>query len=201
MNTPARIESLQPSDRDDVTALLDVARRSARAAVSAEWQAVDLRDRSVLSAWSAARETQALNAEREVWQTLLSGAVTGRCQHGASSGNCPIGSCSYRIEKPSNDRYATAELRRSVLERDGSRCQYCGREVEDTLPDDHPAKAKFDHVIPFDKGGRTRVDNLVTACGACNTANGTSNAIRDSQGKVVGFVGNEEPWVKLDLEL
>jgi hypothetical protein len=34
-----------------------------------------------------------------------------------------------------------------------------------------PAKANVDHMIPWPEG-RTRLDNLVTACGACNKAKG-----------------------------
>lgn len=50
-------------------------------------------------------------------------------------------------------------LRQQVFERDGYVCQYCGRPVA------HP---HCDHVFPLSRGGRSTLDNLVTACPACN---------------------------------
>jgi len=51
--------------------------------------------------------------------------------------------------------------RRSILLRDGYRCQYCGEEFP-------AAELTFDHVIPRAAGGRTEWDNILTACVACN---------------------------------
>ena len=50
-------------------------------------------------------------------------------------------------------------LRKAVFERDGYRCQYCGKIVE---------SPQCDHVFPFSRGGRSTMDNLVTACPRCN---------------------------------
>jgi 5-methylcytosine-specific restriction endonuclease McrA len=51
--------------------------------------------------------------------------------------------------------------RRSILLRDGYRCQYCGNEF--------PApELTFDHVVPRAAGGRTEWDNILTACVDCN---------------------------------
>jgi len=55
-----------------------------------------------------------------------------------------------------------AGLRFDVLTRDGFRCRYCGVSVADG------AVLHVDHVIPRSKGGTDRMDNLVTACFACN---------------------------------
>lgn len=52
--------------------------------------------------------------------------------------------------------------RKNVYDRDKGRCQYCNKKV--TL-----LEMTFDHVIPKDQGGRTRWDNIVTACEKCNT--------------------------------
>ena len=51
------------------------------------------------------------------------------------------------------------ELRRQVFRRDDYTCRYCGKHAEDP---------HCDHVIPLCKGGKTELDNLVTACPACN---------------------------------
>lgn len=61
-----------------------------------------------------------------------------------------------------NNRNVTLRLRFEVLERDGFRCQYCGREPKDG------AKLAIDHIIPFSKGGRTTIINLITSCFECN---------------------------------
>jgi phage FluMu protein Com len=53
-------------------------------------------------------------------------------------------------------------LRFDVFRRDGFRCRYCGRSVEDG------AILHADHVIPESKGGPTTLENLVTACQECN---------------------------------
>jgi 5-methylcytosine-specific restriction endonuclease McrA len=64
--------------------------------------------------------------------------------------------------------YAT-ELREFVLERDGRKCQYCGK-------DDAPLN--LDHVEPKSKGGSDRPSNLVLACIPCNQNKG-SRDIKD----------------------
>lgn len=52
-------------------------------------------------------------------------------------------------------------VRRAVLERDGERCVYCG-----TI--DGPFH--LDHRLPWSRGGRDTVENLVVACEPCNRA-------------------------------
>lgn len=55
--------------------------------------------------------------------------------------------------------------RRTVMARDHYTCQYCGVQ---------PGKASLtlDHVLPRSRGGETRWDNVVTACGPCNRRKG-----------------------------
>jgi 5-methylcytosine-specific restriction endonuclease McrA len=52
--------------------------------------------------------------------------------------------------------------RRTLFERDGYCCQYCGRECEDH-------ELNMDHVIPRHHGGRTTWENIVTSCITCNS--------------------------------
>jgi 5-methylcytosine-specific restriction endonuclease McrA len=52
--------------------------------------------------------------------------------------------------------------RREVFRRDGQFCQYCGSAKNLTI----------DHVIPRSKGGSHTWDNVVTACGTCNSRKG-----------------------------
>jgi 5-methylcytosine-specific restriction endonuclease McrA len=53
------------------------------------------------------------------------------------------------------------ELRRPVFLRDNFRCVYCGRAFSESV-------LSSDHFILLRAGGMTTIDNLVTACSACN---------------------------------
>jgi hypothetical protein len=58
---------------------------------------------------------------------------------------------------------ATAAQRRKILARAKWRCEYC-RTPEPFVPDPFAVE----HIIPSSKGGKTRLDNLASACLACN---------------------------------
>ncbi len=51
--------------------------------------------------------------------------------------------------------------RRTVFDRDGHRCQYCGRQAEN-----------LDHVVPRSQGGEHSWLNVVAACHRCNSKKG-----------------------------
>ena len=53
--------------------------------------------------------------------------------------------------------------KREILRRDGYRCQYCGREMN---------QLTLDHVVPRHRGGEHSWDNLVAACPQCNRRKG-----------------------------
>lgn len=55
--------------------------------------------------------------------------------------------------------------RRRRLLRLDPHCHYCGCEL-------YWGNSTIDHVIPLAKGGRSRADNLVLACKACNNKKG-----------------------------
>jgi len=61
--------------------------------------------------------------------------------------------------------FALPVSRRTVLARDHYTCQYCGAQ---------PGKANLtiDHITPRSRGGETRWENVVTACGTCNRRKG-----------------------------
>jgi 5-methylcytosine-specific restriction endonuclease McrA len=50
-------------------------------------------------------------------------------------------------------------LIKEVFKRDNYICQYCGKAG---------GKLEADHVIPFSKGGKDTIENLVTSCQKCN---------------------------------
>jgi len=58
-------------------------------------------------------------------------------------------------------------LRKSVFERDGFRCLWCGRSSADGV------KLHADHVVPESFGGSTSYENLGTLCDQCNLSKGT----------------------------
>ena len=50
-------------------------------------------------------------------------------------------------------------MRFQVFKRDRFTCQYCGRSG---------VELEADHIVPISKGGSNDIDNLITACKACN---------------------------------
>lgn len=58
-----------------------------------------------------------------------------------------------------------AFTRQNVFLRDKFSCAYCGQKH-------NACDLTFDHVIPRSRGGHTRWQNIVTACGGCNVKKG-----------------------------
>lgn len=56
-------------------------------------------------------------------------------------------------------------MREVVFARDGWTCVYCGTRT---------GRLTCNHVLPVSRGGTSTLDNLVTACLACNLAKATS---------------------------
>jgi hypothetical protein len=69
--------------------------------------------------------------------------------------------------KPTNNQLPLLKLRFEILERDGFKCQYCGRN-----PREHNCILNIDHIIPRIKGGLTTYENLITSCKECNLGKG-----------------------------
>jgi 5-methylcytosine-specific restriction endonuclease McrA len=146
----------------------------------------------------AVREAAAGNRTRsvEILQTIRSDEMREWfCDHGQWSGrhrskhldlyNMPS-VCELDINR------SPAKYERAVFERDCYTCRYCGLPVvakpvllafEKVVGTDafrnvgknaeqhgivHAFKVVADHVSPFKRGGKTDLDNLVTACPACN---------------------------------
>ncbi len=59
----------------------------------------------------------------------------------------------------------TNRMRFFIYERDGYRCQICGRRTDDL---------EIDHIIPISRGGKSTPDNLQTLCHRCNYRKGSN---------------------------
>lgn len=68
----------------------------------------------------------------------------------------PKSTPSPRLRKSTGKR-----LRFEVFKRDFFTCQYCGSQPPDVV-------LVVDHITPVVAGGETAIDNLITACEACN---------------------------------
>lgn len=92
--------------------------------------------------------------------------VCGPCYAAASAPPKPV------VERKSVLRSGIPpQLRFRVLQRDGFRCQYCGRSQQGG------AVLHLDHVVPFSKGGETSEGNLITACDECNLGKSASELV------------------------
>ena len=55
----------------------------------------------------------------------------------------------------------SAKEENKLIEDYGHRCAYCGKKIE---------KLTMDHVVPISRGGNHSIDNIVPACGSCNSS-------------------------------
>lgn len=69
-----------------------------------------------------------------------------------------------KTKVPSRRRDAPLKLRLSVLKRDNFRCVFCGKSPATNLG----VVLHIDHIVPFSKGGETKLNNLQTLCEQCN---------------------------------
>jgi len=70
------------------------------------------------------------------------------------------------VEEAERDAAEFLRIRHSVLQRDGMRCTYCGK-------DGQGFPLQCDHVIPRSRGGKSTPANLVAACIYCNSSKRT----------------------------
>jgi len=63
-----------------------------------------------------------------------------------------------------------------LFEKSDERCHYCGVHIERPRFDPH-LPVGFDHVIPFCKGGKHEISNMVVCCGVCNRKKGMNSSL------------------------
>jgi len=66
------------------------------------------------------------------------------------------------------EQYGWENVKMYIRARDGYRCRYCGAVM--------PPDLEVDHVVPRNRGGSDRPDNLVAACHECNRLKGNRTA-------------------------
>lgn len=74
-----------------------------------------------------------------------------------------------KFQNIERDRCKSAEwqeLRTAVFHRDNFTCAYCGH---------YGGSLECDHIVPVSKGGSDDLDNLATACRACNRSKGAKD--------------------------
>jgi 5-methylcytosine-specific restriction endonuclease McrA len=81
------------------------------------------------------------------------------------------GRAAYRARKAGAAADGTNPTWRTVAERDGMNCTYCGVLTVEKHGD-RRLWPTMDHVIPLSKGGAHSMDNAVLACWSCNTSKG-----------------------------
>lgn len=66
-------------------------------------------------------------------------------------------------------RALNVKERYAIMERDGFKCQLCGRDSREA-----GVPLQIDHKTPWSRGGKTSLENLWTLCRDCNLGKGTS---------------------------
>lgn len=74
-----------------------------------------------------------------------------------------------RYRSKNQRKLMTPSLRRKIAERDGYRCQCCGKYMPDGVG------LQIDHIVPVSKGGKTVPSNLQVLCSRCNGQKGSSS--------------------------
>ena len=90
---------------------------------------------------------------------------TFRCRFGSWNRAIELAGLAPNLQYPAKkflSRSIQPSLRFKVLQRDKFHCTYCGGSPKDGFI------LVVDHIIPVSKGGKTAIENLVTACWICN---------------------------------
>ena len=78
---------------------------------------------------------------------------------------CPsCGESTPKSYKSKSTRTISDKLRYQVLKRDNFKCCACGA----SPAKDPSVELHIDHIIPWSKGGETKLDNLQALCSRCN---------------------------------
>lgn len=122
--------------------------------------------------WQKALEkfVEYINAEENEYEPApIEGLEPSNCQRTTSNNTIELAPTS----KHRTPRKINLRLRFKVLSRDKYKCCACGA----SPAKDPSVELEVDHIIPWDKGGETLIENLQTLCHDCNL--GKSNLMLD----------------------
>jgi len=71
-------------------------------------------------------------------------------------------------------RMVSARIKRKIHLRDNFTCYYCGEAPTEK-------DIRLDHIIPYSKGGKSDIWNVVTACNKCNSSKGTKRLTNENE--------------------
>lgn len=141
----------------DAPGLLQLLQRIGQLGVSKGLEVVEL-------TISGLDEQLSTDAERSLIhpQTSLRLTVTDR-QFTLSEQTRTVYSPSFTVSIAWQRSKRTAQLLKRLIKRDGSRCAWCGQELEI-----NSLSTTVDHVLPRSAGGPDGIRNLILACASCN---------------------------------
>jgi len=112
--------------------------------------------------WRAANADRARLYSQERYQELKAVyQANGRAWRKANPDRIRAIQNNRRARVRNGGTFTVGEWRELVLAFDG-RCRYCG----------HAGRLQADHRIPVSRGGMNTIDNIVPACGPCNSRKG-----------------------------
>lgn len=79
-----------------------------------------------------------------------------------------------------------ADKRLAIHIRDNFRCVWCSEDLRDS----RPGQCTLDHYVPSLRGGSNEPENLVTACGSCNSSH-HSKAVEEFLTRRAGDLGHD----------
>jgi len=109
--------------------------------------------------WRKALETFVKWANEDVYPEY---GEPGESNNDNNTGNNKLISQGVGVKKRQTKRYINWRLRALVLMRDGARCQLCGATPQ------HGVRLHVDHIIAWNNGGETFLENLQVLCEPCN---------------------------------
>jgi hypothetical protein len=94
----------------------------------------------------------------DTFRTMRSEPAIRIADYGSSFGALGL------LPKHTAQRAPTPKLRMEVLNRDGRRCRICGSSPANNVH----VELHVHHIRPWEKGGHTHVENLITLCHTCH---------------------------------
>ena len=108
-------------------------------------------------------------AQQKAWRTANPERIAAyqAARRGANPGAQQVHGSNFRARKAGVQGKLTLQEWLEILEAHEGRCAYCGVD----------GKMTIEHMTPWRRGGTNTRDNVVPACGTCNTRKGSLTAV------------------------